>query len=626
MQLNQKTYLEMYRQSIDNPELFWGNQAEHFVSWFKPWKKVMDCDFATGKIEWFQDGQLNASVNCVDRHLKDKSNVPAILWESDNLHRSKQITYQQLYEKVGRFTNVLRSLGVKKGDRVCLYMPMIPDAVVAMLACARMGAIHSIVFAGFSAKALKQRIRDLNCKVVITVDEGIRAGKIVPLKHTVDEAIEYLHVRDVVVFKNSGNAVSMRHKRDKWYHELSLHQSSTAAPEIMDAEDPLFVLYTSGSTGIPKGVLHTTGGYLVYAAMTHRYAFDYRSDDIFWCTADIGWITGHTYGVYGPLTNGATLVMYEGVPTGDDPSLTWKIVDKYQVSVFYTAPTMIRALMAHGDEGLKNSHRTSLRVLGSVGEPINPEAWKWYHDKVGQGRCGIVDTWWQTETGGALIAPWPGVGRQKPGCAGLPFFGVVPEVVNEKGEAVKPNEHGFLLIKQSWPGQMRTIYNNSIRFMKGYFAQHPGKYFTGDGAYCDEDGDYWLTGRVDDVINVSGHRLGTAEIESALVAHPLVVEAAVVGIPHPVKGEALYAVVTLIAGEAWKPSLEPELKKWVGEIIGKFAMPENIQMAAKLPKTRSGKIMRRILRCIAMGEVDKMGDISTLAEPEVIQALLKSKV
>lgn len=622
---DENTYVQMYQQSIENPELFWGNQAERYITWMKPWTKVCDSDFNSSKVAWFLGGKLNASVNCVDRHLANKANVPAIFWESDNLKRRKVITYQTLHEKVNQFTNVLRSLGVKKGDRVCLYMPMIPEAIVAMLACARMGAIHSVVFGGFSAKALEQRIRDAGCKVVITVDEGIRAGKTIPFKLQVDEAIEHLCVRDVIVIKNTGNAISMRHKRDKWYHELSRYESFLAEPEEMDAEDPLFILYTSGSTGTPKGVLHTTGGYLLYATMTFRYAFNYQSDDIYWCTADIGWITGHSYGVYGPLANGATMVIYEGVPTGNDPSLVWKLVDQYKISVFYTAPTAIRAWMAHGDEGLNNTHRTSLRILGTVGEPINPEAWRWYHDKVGQGRCWIVDTWWQTETGGMMIASWPGVGRQKPGVAGLPFFGIVPEIVNQNAEKLKPNEHGFLLIKQSWPGQMRTIYNNSIRFKKGYFAQYPGNYFTGDGAYCDEQGDYGITGRVDDVINVSGHRLGTAEIESALVAHPLVAEAAIVGVPHPIKGEGIYAFVTLIVGAIWKENLEAALKQEVAEIIGKFAMPEKIQLAPKLPKTRSGKIMRRVLRCVATGEIDKMGDVSTLAEPDVIQVLIASK-
>jgi len=625
IKLNQKTYDNLYAESIKNPDNFWRKQSEQFLDWVQPCEKVSNCDFKTGKISWFIGGKLNASVNCVDRHLADKANVPAIMWESDNLKRRKIVTYQRLYEKVGRFTNVLKNLGVKKGDRVCLYMPMIPEAVVAMLACARMGAIHSVVFAGFSPKALEQRILDAGCKIVITVDEGIRAGKTIPLKQNVDEAIKNHPIRHVIVFKNTGNAVPMRQMRDKWYHELACFQSDHAEPEVMDAEDPLFILYTSGSTGTPKGVLHTTGGYLVYTAMTFRYAFDYQSNDIYWCTADIGWITGHSYGVYGPLANGATMVMYEGVPTGGDATLPWKIVDHYQVSVFYTAPTAIRALMAHGDEGLKDSSRKSLRLLGTVGEPINPEAWQWYHDKVGEGRCWIVDTWWQTETGGVLIAPWPGVGRQKPGSAGLPFFGVVPIVVNQAGEKVQPREQGFLLINQSWPGQMRTIYGNPIRFFKGYFAQYPGHYFTGDGAYYDEDGDFWVTGRVDDVINVSGHRLGTAEIESALVAHPLVAEAAVVGVPHPIKGEGIYAFVTLVAGQTWHKSLESELKQEVATIIGKFAVPDKIQLAPKLPKTRSGKIMRRILRCVASGEVDKIGDVSTLAEPEVISALLTAK-
>ncbi|MGE3320330.1 MAG: acetate--CoA ligase, partial [Candidatus Berkiella sp.] len=575
------------------------------------------------KITWFKDAKLNVCFNCVDRHLSTQADKIAILWEGDNLHRRQAISYQRLHERVGRFANVLKSQGVQKGDRICLYLPMIPDAVVAMLACARVGAVHCVVFAGFSANALADRIRDAGCKMVITADEGVRSGKVFALKRAVDEALTKVAVKKVIVFKNSGGQVPMRVARDSWYHELAFGISTSSVPEVMDAEDPLFILYTSGSTGTPKGILHTSGGYLLYSAVTFNFVFDYNAQDIFWCTADIGWITGHSYGVYGPLANGATIVLYEGIPTAPDPSIAWKIVDRYQVSIFYTAPTAIRSLMAHGDEPLATSDRGSLRLLGSVGEPINPEAWRWYHDKVGKGRCQIVDTWWQTETGGIMIAPIPNVSRQKPGSAATPFLGIIPAICNDDKQVVKQGEPGFLLITRSWPGQARGIYGNPQRFLKGYFSAFPGNYFTGDGAFQDSDGDYWLTGRVDDVINVSGHRLGTAEIESALVLHPAVAEAAVIGAPHAIKGEGIYAFVTLVEGQSMTPLLENALKQQIANEIGKFAIPEMIHFAPKLPKTRSGKIMRRILRCIVTGELDKMGDVSTLADPEVLSLLLK---
>lgn len=622
--LNQETYQHLYHQSIEQPELFWAQQAERFITWFKTWHAVNVSDFNKGEIKWFQNAKLNVCYNCVDRHLPVKASQPAIFWEGDNANRRQTITYQMLYERVCRFANVLKSLGVSKGDRVCLYLPMIPEAVVAMLACARIGAIHSVVFAGFSPHALAERITDAGCKYVITADEAIRGAKSVPLKKNVDEALLQAKVRKVIVIKNSGTSIPMLLPRDVWYHEISRQASLECEPEWMDAEDPLFILYTSGSTGKPKGVVHTSGGYLLYAAMTHRFAFDYQPQDVYWCTADIGWITGHSYGVYGPLANAATTVMYEGVLTAPDPSLVWKIVDRYQISIFYTAPTAIRSLMAFGDSPLSKSKRDSLRILGTVGEPINPEAWRWYHDKVGHGKCWIVDTWWQTETGGVMLAPFPKVGNQKPGAACLPFFGIKPIIVDEQGKEVEKTQKGFLTISQSWPGQVRTIYGNPVRFFKGYFAQYPGKYFTGDGAFQDQEGDYWITGRVDDVINVAGHRLGTAEIESALVLHPAVAEAAVIGIPHAVKGESVYAFVTLVEKQIWQDSLVGELQKEVANMIGKLAVPENIEYAPKLPKTRSGKIMRRILRCIVTGELDKIGDVSTLAEPEVLEQLISA--
>ncbi|MBS0288173.1 MAG: acetate--CoA ligase [Proteobacteria bacterium] len=620
LMLNEEMYGKLYQQSINEPTIFWAEQAERFITWYQSWHTVSDSDFNQGKVNWFNGAKLNACYNCVDRHLPQYANRIAILWEGDNSQRRQAITYQMLYERVCRFANSLKSLGVAKGDSVCLYMPMIPDAVVAMLACARIGAVHTVVFGGFSPHALAERLQNAKCKVVITADEGVRAHKAIPLKKNVDEALTRVKVRKVIVIKNTGHSVPMQQQRDVWYHTLVRNQEFNCEPEAMDAEDPLFILYTSGSTGKPKGLVHTTGGYLLYAAITFRYVFDYKEQDIYWCTADIGWITGHSYGVYGPLANHATMVMYEGVITSP-PNIAWEIIDRYNVSVFYTAPTAIRALMAFGDEPLNSTKRNSLRLLGTVGEPINPEAWQWYHDKVGFGRCWIVDTWWQTETGGIMIVPFAGIGKPKPGAACKPFFGIKPRVVDAQGNDVLPQQTGFLTITQSWPGQARTIYGNHERFLKGYFGQYGGLYFTGDGAYQDSNGDYWITGRVDDVINVAGHRLGTAEIESALVKHQAVAEAAVIGVPHPVKGESVYAFVSLVAGKQWSPKLIPELQQMVTDSIGKLAMPEQIEYVNKLPKTRSGKIMRRLLRNVVTGEFDKIGDISTLAEPEVLDQL-----
>lgn len=623
--LNEEMYKKHYQESINDPTTFWAKQAERFITWYQPWQSVSESDFKQGKVIWFKGAKLNASYNCVDRHLRAHANKTAILWEGDNSQRRQALTYQELYERVCRFANSLKSLGVKKGDSVCLYLPMIPDAVVAMLACARIGAVHTVVFGGFSPHALAERIQNANCKIVITADEGVRAHKAVPLKKNVDEALMHVKVQKVIVIKNTGQAVPMQPQRDVWYHQLSLNQSSECEPQVMDAEDPLFILYTSGSTGKPKGLVHTTGGYLLYAASTFKYVFDYQASDIYWCTADIGWITGHSYGVYGPLANGATMVMYEGVIT-QPASIAWEIIDRYKVSIFYTAPTAIRALMAYGDKPLESTHRKSLRLLGTVGEPINPEAWQWYYHKVGFGKCWIVDTWWQTETGGIMIVPFVGIGKQKPGAACKPFFGINPRIVDAQGKEVLAQQTGFLTITQSWPGQARTIFGNHERYMKGYFGQYSGLYFTGDGAYQDSDGDYWITGRVDDVINVAGHRLGTAEIESALVKHEAVAEAAVIGVPHPVKGESVYAFVSLVTGQQWSPQLVPVLQQMVTESIGKLAMPEQIEYVVKLPKTRSGKIMRRLLRNVVTGEFDKIGDISTLAEPEVLEQLKAAHV
>tara|TARA_R110002110_G_scaffold271566_1_gene486916 strand:- start:13031 stop:14983 length:1953 start_codon:yes stop_codon:yes gene_type:complete len=622
--LDKNTYEKMYQESIEQPDKFWADQARGFVTWQKEWDEVSNYDFKQGHIQWFTGAKLNVSVNCLDRHLLNDKDRVALYWEGDCGHRRQEMTYQALYEQVCTFANTLKKLKVKKGDVVCLYMPMIPQAIVAMLACARIGAVHSVVFAGFSAQALAHRIADAQCKFIITADDAIRGGKTIALKEQVDQALKiYPITAKILVVKNSGRKLNMQSRRDYWYHLVSRNVPKQCAPEWMDAEDPLFILYTSGSTGRPKGVLHTQGGYLLYAAMTHQYVFDYQKEDIYWCSADIGWITGHTYSVYGPLANGATSVIYEGVPTGPDPSLVWEMVDRYQVSIFYTAPTAIRALMAHGDKPLESSKRSSLRILGTVGEPINPEAWRWYAQKVGHNQCWIVDTWWQTETGGVMLVPLPNVGTQKPGSAGQPFFGVVPKVVDEQGKICGQMQKGALVLTRSWPGQMRTVYQDHARFMRTYFSQYPGQYFSGDSAYQDTQGDYWISGRMDDVINISGHRIDTAEVESALVLLPKVSEAAVIGVPHAIKGEGLYAFVSLNENEAWNESLETELKQQVAKVIGRFALPEVVQWAPSLPKTRSGKIMRRILRCIAQNNLDQLGDVSTLADSSVIAQLVE---
>jgi len=624
--INDELYQEMYARSISEPDSFWAEQARAFVSWFKEWDKVQACDFQNGQIRWFEGAKLNVSYNCLDRHLESRGEQVAILWEGDDPSVSKKITYRELYEKVCRFANVLKGRGVKKGDRVCIYLPMIPEAAVAMLACTRIGAIHSVVFGGFSPDSLKNRILDSGCEVVITADEGLRGGRAVPLKANVDQALlECPDVHTVVVVKNTGHHGAWKVGQDIWYHEEIEQVSAVCPPEEMDAEDALFILYTSGSTGKPKGVLHSTGGYLLYTAMTHKYIFDYHDGDIYWCTADVGWITGHSYIIYGPLANGATTLMFEGVPTYPDASRFWQVVDKHGVNIFYTAPTAIRALMSKGDEPVKATSRKSLRLLGSVGEPINPEAWEWYFQVVGEGRCSIVDTWWQTETGGILITPLPGATKLKPGSATRPFFGIVPAIVNNKGEVLEGAAEGNLIVTRSWPGQMRTVYGDHQRFVDTYFSQYPGNYFSGDGARRDEEGFYWITGRVDDVINVSGHRMGTAEVESALVLHEAVAEAAVVGYPHDIKGQGIYAYVTLMADKVPSDGLRKELVQQVRSEIGPIASPDVIQWAPGLPKTRSGKIMRRILRKIAANELDNLGDTSTLADPGVVEDLIQHR-
>jgi len=621
--ISEQQYLEMYERSVNDPDAFWAEQAEEFVTWFKPWDKVQDWDYNEGKIRWFEGGKVNVSYNCLDRHLETRGDQVAVIWEGDDPNTDEKITYRDLHERVCRFANVLKAQGVGKGDRVCIYLPMIPEAAVAMLASARIGAIHSIVFGGFSPEALKDRVLDSECKVVITSDEGLRGGRAVPLKANVDKAVADAEcVNSVVVVKRTGGDVAWTEGRDIWYHEEVAKVSPECAPEEMDAEDPLFILYTSGSTGKPKGVLHTTGGYLLYTAMTHKYIFDYHDGDIYWCTADVGWVTGHSYIVYGPLANGASTLMFEGVPTYPDAGRFWEVVDKHQVNIFYTAPTAIRALMGQGDELVKKHSRKSLRLLGSVGEPINPEAWEWYYHVIGEERCPIVDTWWQTETGGILISPLPGATKLKPGSATRPFFGVVPELVSNEGEPLEGATEGNLVITRPWPAQMRTIYQNQQRFIETYLSTYPGKYFTGDGARRDEDGYYWITGRVDDVINVSGHRMGTAEVESALVLHEAVAEAAVVGFPHDVKGQGIYAYVTLMTGVEESEELRKELVKLVRAEIGPIASPDVIQWSPGLPKTRSGKIMRRILRKIAANELDSLGDTSTLADPSVVEELI----
>ena len=623
--LTREQYESMYKRSIEDPEQFWAEQAEKFVTWFEPWTNVMEFDFHKGNIKWFEGAKLNVAYNCVDRHLESRGDQTAIIWEGDDPEVDKKITYRELHNLVCKFANVLKSRGVKKGDRVSIYMPMIPEATVAMLACARIGAVHSIVFGGFSPEAVRDRILDSDCRVVITADEGPRGGKNIPLKENVEKALEKCpDVHTTIVVKRTGNPVPGNESRDVWYDEAMAQASGDCVAEPMDAEDPLFILYTSGSTGKPKGVLHTTGGYQLFSAITHKYIFDYHDGDIYWCTADVGWVTGHSYIVYGPLANGATTLMFEGVPTYPDASRFWQVVDKHQVNIFYTAPTALRALMSQGDEWVKSTSRSSLKVLGTVGEPINPEAWEWYHHIIGEERCPIVDTWWQTETGGILISPLPGAIGQKPGSATLPFFGVQPALLDAEGRELEGAVSGNLVIKNSWPGQMRTVYGDHQRFIDTYFSMYPGFYTTGDGARRDEDGYYWITGRIDDVINVSGHRMGTAEVESALVLHESVAEAAVVGFPHPIKGQGIYAYVTLMVGVESTDELKKELVKLVRSEIGPIASPDLIQWAPGLPKTRSGKIMRRILRKIAAKELDSLGDTSTLADPAVVDDLVEN--
>jgi acetyl-CoA synthetase len=624
--INAKQYEAMYERSITDTDGFWAEQAEQFVSWFERWDRVQDWDFAKGKIRWFEGAKLNASYNCLDRHLDTRGDQVAIIWESDDPTVDKKLTYRELHEQVCQFANVLKAHGVKKGDPVCIYLPMVPEAAIAMLACARIGAIHSVVFGGFSPESLKNRILDSDCRTVITADEGIRGGRIVPLKSNADKALELCpNVRTVVVLQRSGGEIEWKTGRDVWYHDEMAGASKDCPPEEMNAEDPLFILYTSGSTGKPKGVLHTTGGYLLFAAITHKYIFDYHDADIYWCTADVGWVTGHSYIVYGPLCNGATTLMFEGIPTYPSASRFWEVVDKHKVEIFYTAPTAIRALMAQGDEYVERTSRKSLRILGTVGEPINPEAWEWYHQVVGEGRSPVVDTWWQTETGGILITPLPGATPLKPGSVARPFFGIVPAIVDGDGNILEGPAEGTLVITRPWPGQMRTLYGDHQRFIDTYFKMFPGNYFTGDGARRDEDGYYWITGRVDDVINVAGHRMGTAEVESALVLHEAVAEAAVVGYPHDIKGQGIYAYVTLMSGFEPSAALRSELVKHVRKEIGPIATPDVIQWAPGLPKTRSGKIMRRILRRVAANELDQLGDTSTLADPSVVEQLVANR-
>lgn len=626
--LDKEGYEAMYQASVQDPDAFWGEQGR-ILDWMTPYTRVKNTSYDPGhvSIKWYEDGLLNVSANCLDRHLSERGDKVAIIWEGDNPAEDRKITYRELHLEVCKFANVLKAQGVKRGDMVCLYMPMVPEAAIAMLACTRIGAVHSIVFGGFSPEALSGRIIDSGATIVITADEGLRGGRPIPLKKNVDEALTHPETRvsKVIVLKRTGGNVAWHDHRDIWWHDAVAAASPDCPPEAMGAEDPLFVLYTSGSTGKPKGVLHTTGGYLVYAALTFKYVFDYHEEDIYWCTADVGWVTGHSYLVYGPLANGATTLMFEGVPNYPATNRMSQVVDKHQVSILYTAPTAIRALMAKGKEAVEGTSRTSLRIMGSVGEPINPEAWEWYYRTIGDERCPIVDTWWQTETGGILISPLPGVTALKPGSATRPFFGVQPALVDNLGEPLEGATEGNLVITDSWPGQMRTVFGDHERFEQTYFSTFPGRYFTGDGARRDEDGYYWITGRVDDVLNVSGHRMGTAEIESALVAHPKIAEAAVVGVPHEIKGQGIYAYVTLIAGEEPSRELHKEVKEWVRKEIGAIATPDVIHWAEGLPKTRSGKIMRRILRKIATGETDSLGDISTLADPGVVDKLIREK-
>jgi len=629
--LDAAAYSAAYQASLASPEVFWAQQARR-LDWYKTPERIRNVSFDADdfRIRWFEDGELNVSVNCVDRHLASRGDKPAIIWEPDDPGQpARSVTYRELSRQVNQFANALRALGVGKGDRVTIYLPMVVEAVVALLACTRIGAIHNVVFGGFSPTSLADRIRDCGARLVITADEGWRAGKAIALKRNVDDALTQPgtdSVQNVVVLRHTGGQVPFQAPRDCWWHEVVSVQPDVCEPERMNAEDPLFILYTSGSTGKPKGVLHTTGGYLVYVSLTHEVVFDLRPSDVFWCTADIGWITGHSYIAYGPLANGATTLMFEGVPSYPDASRFWQVVDRHKVSIFYTAPTAIRALMREGDAPVKATSRQSLRLLGTVGEPINPQAWRWYYEVVGEGRCPIVDTWWQTETGGILIAPLAGVGAAKPGAAAKPLFGIQPALVGADGQIISGEGEGHLIMTDSWPGQARTVYGDHQRFIDTYFKTCPGAYFTGDGARRDADGDWWITGRIDDVINVSGHRLGTAELESALVAHPKVAEAAVVGYPHDIKGQGLYFYVTLIAGQAGSPALREELVQHVRQIIGPIATPDKLQWAPSLPKTRSGKIMRRILRKIAENATDQLGDISTLADPGVVDALVRERL
>ena len=624
--IDETTYEAMYRQSVDNPDQFWGDQAAQFLTWDKPWETVCRSDIEQGQAAWFEGGKLNVAVNCIDRHLVNRADQTAIIWEGDDPTDDAHISYAQLHEQVSRLGNVLRQRGIKKGDRVCIYMPMIPEAAYAMLACARIGAVHSVVFGGFSPDALKDRILDSDCQVVITADEGLRAGKPIPLKANTDKALEHCpDVHTCLVVRRTGGSIDWQESRDIWYQESMDSVSRDCAPEIMDAEDPLFILYTSGSTGKPKGVVHSTGGYLLMAAMTHKYTFDYKEGDVFWCTADVGWVTGHSYILYGPLCNGAITLMFEGVPTYPDASRFWQVIDKHQVNQFYTAPTAIRALMACGDSFVESCSRSSLRLLGTVGEPINPEAWDWYHRVVGESRCPIVDTWWQTETGAHMLTPLPGATALKPGSATRPFFGVQPVLLDTENREIDGVGEGLLMIKASWPSQIRTIYGDHQRFIETYFRPYAGYYFTGDGARRDEDGYYWITGRVDDVLNISGHRMGTAEVESALVLHEKIAEAAVVGYPHDIKGQGIYCYVTPMNGVQPNEELRRELIALCVKEIGPIAKPDIIQWAPGLPKTRSGKIMRRILRKVAANELDNLGDTSTLADSAVVDELISNR-
>tara|TARA_Y100000589_G_scaffold83189_1_gene77148 strand:- start:3046 stop:4983 length:1938 start_codon:yes stop_codon:yes gene_type:complete len=626
--VNAREYKKLYKESIENPDLFWSKQAEAFIDWEEKWDQISRTNMKEGEIAWFLGAKLNVAQNCLDRHLQTKSEKTAIIWEGDNPNEQENISYKELHKRVCRLANGLKSRGIVKGDRVCIYLPMIPEAAIAMLACARIGAIHSVVFGGFSPQSLRDRIQDSECCAVITADEGLRGGKSIPLKQNSDIAVEECpSVHSVIVVQRTGGEIKWNTQKDIWYHDLVQEQSDSCPIEIMDSEDPLFILYTSGSTGKPKGVQHSSGGYLLHAAITHKYVFNYKEDDVYWCTADVGWITGHSYIVYGPLANGATTLMFEGVPTYPDASRFWQVIDKHQVNIFYTAPTALRQLMSQGDEFVSRTDRKSLKLLGSVGEPINPEAWEWYYQKVGEKRCPIVDTWWQTETGGIMITPLPGATSLKPGSATLPFFGIRPALMDAEGNIIEELEaSGNLAIKDSWPGQIRTVYGDHQRVIDTYYAAYPGLYFTGDGARRDSEGYYWITGRVDDVMVVSGHNIGTAEVESALVLHPAVAEAAVVGFPHDIKGEGIYAFVTLMLSQkSGNEELIEELTNLVREQIGPIAKPDIIQWAPGLPKTRSGKIMRRILRKVAANEMDDLGDTSTLADPSVVDDLIKGR-